>query len=600
MKAVILAAGYATRLRPLTDDVPKPLLPVGGRPILDWILGEHRRGRRDRRDPRGHEQRASSPAVRRVGATAATSSSTTTARASNEDRLGAIGDLQFVLDRAGIDDDLLVDRRRQPVRVQPRRLRRVLARARATRARSPSATAAISSSRAGYGIVELDADDRIDVLRREAGRPAVDARRDRRRTSTAARTLPLDRRVPRRGQRARPAGQPRRLAPRREPVYGYRFDGELVRHRRPRAAARGRQPAARRAARPARRAPRTRRRARRHDSVTELTQTRHGFGRTVGRVAARPPLPAALRRLRRGLRDRRSARACRRVARGRSCRRWCALLRRADRLAGRALPRVRRAAARVRLGPRGGRLRGAGAAVRARLEGARPPPRRRPGRRARRRAHRRAGGRRHHVYPAATTAGSSTRGHHPAERARARPRRALGTRRRGAARPRHGASSARPGCRSRERRRNVAARSGPRRDGPGDGSCSSTTSTRPARPRARGRRRRCGAAGARARRGRSPSPVRSARLRSSDGSTTTEGGGMRLQVKGKNVEVTPSMREYAERKLAKLAKQLAEPDAGRGRALRAAEPVDRRQPRRRGDDLHQRARRCGPARRRPT
>jgi putative sigma-54 modulation protein len=33
---------------------------------------------------------------------------------------------------------------------------------------------------------------------------------------------------------------------------------------------------------------------------------------------------------------------------------------------------------------------------------------------------------------------------------------------------------------------------------------------------------------------------------------------MRLQVKGKNVEVTPTMREYAERKLAKLSKQLAE------------------------------------------
>jgi putative sigma-54 modulation protein len=33
---------------------------------------------------------------------------------------------------------------------------------------------------------------------------------------------------------------------------------------------------------------------------------------------------------------------------------------------------------------------------------------------------------------------------------------------------------------------------------------------------------------------------------------------MRLQVKGKNVEVTPSLREYAERKLAKLGKQLAD------------------------------------------
>jgi putative sigma-54 modulation protein len=33
---------------------------------------------------------------------------------------------------------------------------------------------------------------------------------------------------------------------------------------------------------------------------------------------------------------------------------------------------------------------------------------------------------------------------------------------------------------------------------------------------------------------------------------------MRLQVKGKNVEVTPSIREYAERKLGRLSKQLAE------------------------------------------
>ena len=38
MKALILAAGYATRLKPLTDDRPKQLLPVGGRPIIDRIL----------------------------------------------------------------------------------------------------------------------------------------------------------------------------------------------------------------------------------------------------------------------------------------------------------------------------------------------------------------------------------------------------------------------------------------------------------------------------------------------------------------------------------------------------------------------------------
>jgi NDP-sugar pyrophosphorylase family protein len=39
MDAVILAAGLGTRLRPYTLATPKPLLPVQGRPILDWALG---------------------------------------------------------------------------------------------------------------------------------------------------------------------------------------------------------------------------------------------------------------------------------------------------------------------------------------------------------------------------------------------------------------------------------------------------------------------------------------------------------------------------------------------------------------------------------
>ena len=38
MKALILAAGYATRLYPITKHIPKPLLPIVGKPMLEYIL----------------------------------------------------------------------------------------------------------------------------------------------------------------------------------------------------------------------------------------------------------------------------------------------------------------------------------------------------------------------------------------------------------------------------------------------------------------------------------------------------------------------------------------------------------------------------------
>jgi len=45
MKAFLLAAGSGTRLRPITDHIPKCLLPVGDTPLLDlWLDALHRAG----------------------------------------------------------------------------------------------------------------------------------------------------------------------------------------------------------------------------------------------------------------------------------------------------------------------------------------------------------------------------------------------------------------------------------------------------------------------------------------------------------------------------------------------------------------------------
>ena len=40
MKCIILAAGYATRLYPLTENFPKPLLKVGEKTIIDWLIDD--------------------------------------------------------------------------------------------------------------------------------------------------------------------------------------------------------------------------------------------------------------------------------------------------------------------------------------------------------------------------------------------------------------------------------------------------------------------------------------------------------------------------------------------------------------------------------
>src|SRR5918911_3448182 len=107
MKAVVLAAGYATRLYPLTLDTPKPLLEVGGRPILERLLdqlGDVRELDRvyvvtnARFGDRFREFAADRPEVTVVD------DGTT----SDDTKLGAIGDLDLVIRQEGLDEDVVV------------------------------------------------------------------------------------------------------------------------------------------------------------------------------------------------------------------------------------------------------------------------------------------------------------------------------------------------------------------------------------------------------------------------------------------------------------------------------------------------------------
>ena len=106
MKAIVLAAGYATRLRPLTDTWAKELLPIGGTPILTSIVAsiqsvpdvdEVHVVTNAHKAPAFVEWAQGREVIVHDDGTS-----------TNEDRLGAIGDMQFVIERAGIDDDLLV------------------------------------------------------------------------------------------------------------------------------------------------------------------------------------------------------------------------------------------------------------------------------------------------------------------------------------------------------------------------------------------------------------------------------------------------------------------------------------------------------------
>lgn len=108
MKCLILAAGYATRLYPLTENFPKPLLKVGEKTILDWMVDDIDSQKvvdsyyviTNHKFATHFQQWADT----KPQSITVVDDGTMT----NETRLGAVCDLQFAINQYHIDDDVLV------------------------------------------------------------------------------------------------------------------------------------------------------------------------------------------------------------------------------------------------------------------------------------------------------------------------------------------------------------------------------------------------------------------------------------------------------------------------------------------------------------
>ncbi len=108
MKCLILAAGYATRLYPLTENFPKPLLKVGDKTILDWLLDDiELSGEIDEYVVISNHKYAHHfddwTKTKPYKITVVDDGTST-----NETRLGAVKDVQFAIEKLKLDSDLLV------------------------------------------------------------------------------------------------------------------------------------------------------------------------------------------------------------------------------------------------------------------------------------------------------------------------------------------------------------------------------------------------------------------------------------------------------------------------------------------------------------
>jgi glucose-1-phosphate thymidylyltransferase len=110
MDSIILAAGYATRLFPLTLNQPKPLLKIGGKPIIEMIIeridASHIMGNtyivtNHRFKPLFDAWLVNYKSKRPIKII-------DDMTLSDESRLGAIGDMNYVIEKEGLNEDLMI------------------------------------------------------------------------------------------------------------------------------------------------------------------------------------------------------------------------------------------------------------------------------------------------------------------------------------------------------------------------------------------------------------------------------------------------------------------------------------------------------------
>ena len=106
MTCVVLAAGYATRMYPLTLNFPKPLLEIGEKRIIDWLLDDMESSGVDRTvvisNHKFIDQFSSWARTRRNTIVIDDGS------VDNDHRLGAVKDIEFAIESLNLDDDLII------------------------------------------------------------------------------------------------------------------------------------------------------------------------------------------------------------------------------------------------------------------------------------------------------------------------------------------------------------------------------------------------------------------------------------------------------------------------------------------------------------